>query len=84
MKKRVAIEHSLTDVKDYLQSKGFKVENLDHSRNLDAFDAVVVTGQDSNTMGIENAQTKTPIITARGLSAEAVYDQIESRLNRLS
>ncbi|MBM7614845.1 YkuS family protein [Alkaliphilus hydrothermalis] len=84
MKRKVAVDHSLADVRDYLQQKGFQVESLNNAKNLDRLDAVVVTGQDSNVLGIENATTKTPVITARGLSAEAVYDQIESRLNRLS
>ncbi len=79
MKRKIAVEHSLTDVRNYLVKKGFEVESLDNRGNLDGFDAIVVTGQDSNTLGIEDTKTKTPIIKARGLSAEEVYDQIENR-----
>lgn len=80
MKTKIAVEGTLTNVKDYLRKKGYQVTNLQNTGNLDSFDAIVVTGQDSNTLGIENTQTKTPIITARGQSAEQVYDEIRRRL----
>ena len=79
MRKKIAVEHSLTDVVDYLKEKGFDVESLDNSRDLNRFDAIVVTGQDSNILGIEDTETKTPVIKARGQSAELVYDQILRR-----
>lgn len=80
MKTKIAVEGSLTNVMDYLQKKGCQVTNLHNTGNLDSFDAIVVTGQDSNTLGIETTQTKTPIITARGQSVEQVYDEIRRRL----
>ncbi len=80
MKAKVAVEGNLTGVKDYLQKKGWDVSSLQSTGNLDSFDAIVVTGQDSNILGIEKTQTKTPIITARGQSAEQVYDEIRKRL----
>ncbi len=81
MKTKIAVEDTLTGVKDYLEKKGWDVTSLQKTGNLDAFDAIVVTGQDSNTLGIEKTQTKTPIITARGQSAEQVYDEIRRRLH---
>lgn len=80
MKHKIAVEGSLTNVRDYLQNKGYQVTSLNNTGNLDSFDAIVVTGQDSNTLGIQNTQTKTPVITARGQSAEQVYDEIRRRL----
>ncbi|SCY04797.1 YkuS family protein [Alkaliphilus peptidifermentans] len=80
MKNRIAVEHSLTDVRDYLQQKGYEVESLENGKDLNRFDAIVVTGQESNVLGIEDAVTKSPVITARGQSAELVYDEIKKRL----
>ncbi|ABR49289.1 protein of unknown function UPF0180 [Alkaliphilus metalliredigens QYMF] len=77
MKRKVAIENSLGDVKTYLQEQGFQVEELRENANLDSYDAVIVTGQDSNMLGMENAVTKAPVITARGQSAEQIYDRIK-------
>ncbi|KAB3532875.1 YkuS family protein [Alkaliphilus pronyensis] len=80
MKNRIAVEDSLTDVRDYLQQKGYQVESLSRSKELEGFDAIVVTGQDSNILGMENANTKSPVITARGQSAQLIYDEIQKRL----
>jgi hypothetical protein len=67
-------------VRNYLQRKGYQVTSLNKNGNLDSYDAIVVTGQDSNMLGIENTKTKTPVITAGGQSAEQVYDEIKRRL----
>jgi len=76
----IAVEGSLTDVRDYLQQRGYKVEALGTGNNLNKYSAIVITGQDSNMMGIEDTYTKAPIIDARGRSAEEIHDQIQKRL----
>ena len=80
MGKKVGIEGSLTDVKELLQSKGYEVEELGNTNNLNKYDAIIVTGQDSNVLGIENTVTKSPIISARGQSAEDIYQQLQNRI----
>ncbi|SNS86327.1 Uncharacterised protein family (UPF0180) [Anaerovirgula multivorans] len=80
MKKKIAVEGSLSDVKDLLQSKGYQVEDLNNQNNLDSYDAIITTGQDSNVLGMENAVTKSPVIDARGQSAEDIYQQLQNRI----
>lgn len=80
MKRKIAVEGSLSDVKDLLQSKGYQVEDLNNKNNLNTYDAIIITGQDSNVLGIENAVTKSPVIDARGQSAEEVYQQLQNRI----
>ncbi|KAB3529090.1 YkuS family protein [Alkaliphilus serpentinus] len=77
----MGVEGSLTNVRDYLQQKGFKVEALGSNNNLNKYAAIVITGQDSNMMGIEDTYTKAPIIDARGQTAEAIHDEIRRRLS---
>ncbi|SHJ52157.1 Uncharacterised protein family (UPF0180) [Geosporobacter subterraneus DSM 17957] len=80
--KRVAVEKSLGNVRNYLKEKGFTVTDLDQAKNyLDGFDAVVVSGQDDNFMGIHDTSTKAPVINARGMDVEDVYKQIKNRLS---
>ncbi|SDK21872.1 YkuS family protein [Natronincola ferrireducens] len=79
MKRKIAVEDGLADVKSYLQEKGYQVEGLDN-RNLNNYDAIIITGQDSNVLGMENAVTKSPIISAHGQSAEEVYQQLQNRM----
>ncbi|AOY76646.1 YkuS family protein [Clostridium formicaceticum] len=79
MKKKIAIEDGLADVRNYLQEKGYEVEGLKND-NLNKYDAIIIAGQDSNVLGMENAVTKSPIISARGQSAEEVYQQLQSRI----
>jgi hypothetical protein len=43
-------------------------------------DCCVVTGGDSNVMGMQDTFTKGSVIEASGLSAEEVCQQVESRL----
>lgn len=80
MKRKIAVEGSLTDVKNLLQSKGYQVEDLKDTNNLNNYDAIIITGQDSNTLGIENTVTKSPVITARGQTAEEIYHQLKNRI----
>lgn len=80
MKRKIAVEGSLSDVKGLLQSKGYQVEDLNNQNNLDSYDAIIITGQDSNVLGMENAVTKSPVIDARGQSAEDIYQQLQNRI----
>lgn len=82
MKGKIAVEQNLTPVKDYLSGEGYDVECIDFneqsSANLQGFDAIVVTGQDSNFLGINDTQTAAPVINADGLTPEEVAGRIES------
>lgn len=75
--KRVAIEKDLTNIKDYLKNNGFTVECLENARdNLDSYDAIVVTGQNSNFLGMQDTSTKASVINANGLTPEDVCSRL--------
>lgn len=84
--KRVAVEGQMGNVSQYLSEKGYEVVQLDpHTQTgaeLRNCDAIVVSGQDSDIMGITNALTKSPVIEARGMSAEQVFNELERRIGR--
>ena len=82
MTKKIAVEPSLTNVSEALREKGYDVVDLKQtvSANSDC-SAYVVTGLDSNMMGIQDASTTAPVIEASGLSAEEVCQEVEQKLN---
>ena len=81
MKKRVVVEEALESVKNYLSSQGYQVSQLNNNnKDLSNCDAIVVSGQDDNFMGIMNTTTKAPVINATGKTPEEIYHQIETRI----
>jgi hypothetical protein len=84
MNGRIAIEPTLTDVREYLTERGYAVENIPFGdstpSDLSVFDAIVVTGLNSNVMGIEDAGAKAVVINADGLTPP----EVEQRLNSIT
>ena len=81
MKKKVAVEDGLKNMRDFLSSKGYDVESLSKGKNnLDNYDAIIVSGQDINFMGIHDSLTKKPVIDATGKSPQDVYNQLKGLL----
>ncbi len=84
MMKRVAIEDALGNVSKYLSEQGYEIVSLDpHTQTgaeLQNCDAIVVSGGDSDLMGINNVLTKSPVIEARGMSPEQVHDELQRRI----
>lgn len=81
MKGKIAIEPALSNVKDYLTGKGYVVENMDlHSkRSLNTYDAIVVSGVNTNLLGMSDTDTKAVVINADGLTPS----QVASRLDEI-
>lgn len=81
MKGKIAIEPALTNVKDYLVGKGYEVDsmspNMEFTKNLQKYDAVVVTGLSKNLLGVHDTETKAAVINADGLSPQDVAREIE-------
>lgn len=86
MNRTIAVEHNLTPVMEYLSEKGYKVEGIDlsseYSKNIDKYDAVVVTGMNKDFLGVQDTVSKIPVIEAKGLTAEQVYNQLTSSLQQ--
>ncbi len=81
--KKVAIESSLSHVKNYLKNQeGYIVSDLKNDEsNLNNYDVIVVSGQNSNLLGMQDTNTKAMILNAKGMNAEDVYRQLENRLS---
>jgi 5,10-methylene-tetrahydrofolate dehydrogenase/methenyl tetrahydrofolate cyclohydrolase len=79
--KKVGIEKPLSNVKRYLESRDCIVEvlesnNKESQRALNKLDAIVVTGSDSNFMGMEDVITSTKVINAAGKTEDEVYNEV--------
>lgn len=86
MNKTIAVERNLTPVMDYLSEKGYKVEGIDfnkeYGRNIDKYDALIVTGMNKDFLGVQDIVSKIPVIEAKGLTAEQIYNQLASSLKQ--
>jgi len=78
----VAVEDSLTPVAEALRNRGYTVKSFTEG-DLDQAEAVVVSGQDDNVMGVKMTQTKAPVIRAEGRTPEEVVRAVEERLGPL-
>ena len=76
---KIAIDHGLLDVKSFLLSQGYDIEDFEvNQNNLNNFDAVIVSGQSINIMGMEETSTPIPIINATGLTPQEIYYKIQT------
>lgn len=73
---RIGVENSLGDIKQYLESQGHQVMEMNEA-NLKSCDCCVISGQDQNMMGMANAVTKAPVINADGMTAEEVLQEVQ-------
>ncbi|MDQ1145477.1 MAG: YkuS family protein [Bacillus sp. (in: firmicutes)] len=77
---KVGVEQSLTNIQQVLREKGYDVVELKQESDAQNCDCCVVTGLDSNVMGMQDTLTKGSVIDANGMSADEVCQQVESRL----
>jgi Uncharacterised protein family (UPF0180) len=77
---KIGVEQSLTNVQKALRERGHEVVPLHQESDAKGCDCCVVTGQDSNVMGIQNAVTSSSVIEASGLTAEEVCQKVEEKL----
>ena len=78
--KKIGVEQSLTNIQSALREKGYDVVSLQNASDAQNCDCCVVTGLDTNVMGIQDTTTKASIIEANGLSADEVITEIESKM----
>jgi Uncharacterised protein family (UPF0180). len=78
MKDKIAIEPAISNVKNYLAEKGYTVESMSEQspKDLHGYDAVVVSGMNTNLLGMQDTQTKAVVINADGLSPEQVAERL--------
>lgn len=80
---KIGVEESLTNIQEALREKGFDVVEIKQEADAKNLDCCVVTGLDSNVMGISDTSIKASIIDADGLTADEVCQQVENKLNYL-
>lgn len=77
---KIGVEQSLSDVTAALQEKGYEVVQLRNEEDAKGCDFCIITGQDSNIMGISNAVTNGSILSASGYTADEICQHVESRM----
>jgi Uncharacterised protein family (UPF0180). len=81
MKGKIAVENELTPVKDYLSGKGYSVDCIDfHNQSpakLKNYDAIVVTGLNSDYLGNQATKTSAVVINADGMTPEDIAKELE-------
>lgn len=81
MHKKVAIEKNLSNVKQYFEEKGFQVDTY-HDTELDTigtvskYDAIIVSGGNKDFLGIQDTNTKAPIINAQGKTPPEIFNSL--------
>jgi galactitol-specific phosphotransferase system IIB component len=80
--KKIAVEQSLENVKNYLRNQGYDVTDIESTQsNANNFDAIVVSGQNSNFLGMHDTNTKASVINAKGMSVEDIHKELNNRLS---
>ncbi|GED66490.1 hypothetical protein BRE01_01920 [Brevibacillus reuszeri] len=77
---RVAVEHSLSEIRKMLCENGYDVVDLGNWQQV--VDAIVITGQDINVLGDQNKTiTSAPVINAEGMTVNEVFHAVNVRLS---
>ena len=77
MKPIIAVEGDLTNVSQALEEDDYSPVNL-RQADLDSVDAVIISGENKNAMGVMNTITDVPVIDAGGKTAEEVKNRLSS------
>ncbi|MGE6631198.1 YkuS family protein [Bacillus sp. NPDC077027] len=78
---RIGVEPSLSDVEELLKQKGYEVVRIQNEQHMEDCDCYVVTGQDSNVLGISDTVTKASVIKASGMTADEICQEVEQRVH---
>ncbi|MEC1452243.1 YkuS family protein [Bacillus haynesii] len=80
MSKKIGIEQSLSDVVAALKEKGYEVVTMKTEDDAKGCDCCVVTGLDTDMLGISDTMTGASVIQATGLTADEICQQVEQKL----
>lgn len=85
MKKTIAIEPTLSNVGEYLSSKGYQVENVNYGMDNIKLDpnqyaAVIISGQNKDFLGMQDTLTKSVVLNAEGMSPQEIYNELQKRI----
>lgn len=79
---KIGVEQSLSNISAALREKGYNVVDLKQEHDAQGCDCCVISGIDSNVMGMQDTITQGPVIEANGLSADEVCQQIDQRFGK--
>ncbi len=77
MKKIIAVEEGLSQIRSVLEEEGYVVVKPGTSNRIDA---TVITGMDENIMGMQDISDKSVVIDASGKTADQVLNDLKQRL----
>lgn len=77
---RIGVEQSLSNIQQALRDRGHDVVELKQESDSQGCDCCVISGLDSNVMGMQTTSIQGSVIEANGLSADEVCQQVESRI----
>ncbi|MBE3572820.1 MAG: YkuS family protein [Moorella humiferrea] len=84
MSRRVAVEKNLSAISDHLAMNGIEVERIDTAdltpARLRSYGAVVVSGENTNFMGMEDIKGEIPVIEASGMTPDEITAAVKERL----
>jgi hypothetical protein len=80
---KIGVEESLTNIQEALREKGFDVVEIKQESDTKNLDFCVVTGLETNVMGISDTSINGSIIEANGLTADEVCRQLENKINSI-
>jgi hypothetical protein len=78
--KTIAVEPGLSNVRQYLESKGFQCVDIRDGQPQGQAAVIVQTGADKNLMGMQDVVHDVPCISAAGLTPEQVYERVRQVL----
>lgn len=85
MHRKVAVEKNLIGIQQHFKNQGYQVD-LFTDGELDTiggvvsnYDAIIISGGNQNFMGMEDTNTKSPIIDAEGMTSEDVFKRVNDQ-----
>ncbi|MFW6269594.1 MAG: YkuS family protein [Bacillota bacterium] len=83
MEATIAIEDDLEDIKQELRENNYSLVDLEEA-DLDRVNAVLISGQDENVMGMMDTITEAPVINVQGMTASEVKDELDQKIKKLN
>ncbi|RSD26171.1 YkuS family protein [Mesobacillus subterraneus] len=80
---RVGVEQALSNISEALRQKGYDVVELRQESDAQGCDFCVISGMDSNVMGMQDVVTQGSVIEANGLSADEVIRQLDQKSGQI-
>ncbi|ABB15295.1 YkuS family protein [Carboxydothermus hydrogenoformans] len=75
--KKVAVEQGLSNLHEILRESGYQVVDPRQEQRVDAF---VVSGVKNNLMGMQDTNTKAPVINASGRFPEEIVNVLREKI----